>query len=426
MSGNNVNNLDMIDAQLISLELIRKEIPKDGACMFRCISEFIYGCQQRHQYIRAKCIEYLKAHRDNFEPFACFNNTWEHYIDSMSKDDTWGGEIELQALSLYYKVNFIIYVGHSITRVDNQYPTSISLAYCQGEHYDLVYPISHMNNLKMVQSLIYNILAESSLSLDTQSHAQQWRNNSVIGWEEETKAKQLKDKKIAETLLMNKRVYINPVEEYQLKQKKKQQQPKQPNTDGNNNRSINKSGEPAINTDSPNVVDTIVEDNSNKDIIYPAMENEEIDEELRAIIKQIELQDLEEQRQLGHQKHFPTLHQGGNKQQSKNSPKKMVPSPKSPAPIDSVPTSPAAAQTTATKTASPAPSWGTIQDWSKIEPLPIPATSSPTTTPTALSTSSDGSGDHDTPVAEEPAKVELPPNIKITYKKDKRQRGKKI
>ncbi|EFA80042.1 hypothetical protein PPL_06863 [Heterostelium album PN500] len=432
------NNLQLIDNQLLSLGLVRKEIPKDGACLFRCISEYIYGTQIKHRYVREKCIEYLEKNRERFEPFACINDPWERYIELMAKDDTWGGEIELQALSLYYRVNFVIYIGTTTTCVDNSYPITISLAYCQGEHYDIVYPITHMNLLKSMQSIIYELLADTP-QLAIKTDTSQWYNTSIIWWEEEVKIKQKKDMKIVETLNMNKRVYINPVDEFKLKQKKekerlereKEKNKKKAQQQQNKNRSIIRSSGDSDTSSgggggsnsgsipsSPAAPSSLNNSANNNEVIYPAME--EMDEELRAIIKQIEQQDIEEQRKLGMEKHFPTL--AGGKQNRNNKNRNQQPSLPSPSssPLNNKtnenqatvqPTSTSSTTTTTTTqdnnnneelstvTVTIAPAWKTAQDWNQVKnmpvsPTPTTTTAIPTTPPTATDQSSNSESDN--------------------------------
>jgi hypothetical protein len=62
-----------IDQRLASLQLCRKQVPKDGACMFRAIAEFVYGSQSLHEQVRAEVMEYMASHADDFQPFVCMH-----------------------------------------------------------------------------------------------------------------------------------------------------------------------------------------------------------------------------------------------------------------------------------------------------------------------------------------------------------------
>lgn len=46
--------------------------------------------------------------RDDFAPFV-FDEDYDEYIAEMRKDGTWGGNLELQALSLKYECNIIVH-----------------------------------------------------------------------------------------------------------------------------------------------------------------------------------------------------------------------------------------------------------------------------------------------------------------------------
>ncbi|KAF2077882.1 hypothetical protein CYY_000844 [Polysphondylium violaceum] len=295
-----MTTLEDIDKQLRSLGLCRKEVPKDGSCLFRCVSESLFGTQNYHDRVRKQCIKYLKLNRDMFEPFACIHNPWEKYIQEMEKEGTWGGEVELQALSLIYEVNFIIYIGNSnTTRVENAFKKNILLAYCHGEHYDLVFNDRHMKHIHEFQSFVYDMVNEClGLPPSCGWVKPQFKNISLKLWESQDKVKQIRDNAIAEKLL--KVQTVNKLDEYQSKQR---------NRNSNNNNKQKK------------------QQTKTKDATTPPPEpqqeqqqvvEEYVDPELQEILRQIEQQELEEQRLLGLEKHFPTFNVPQQQQQQTN------------------------------------------------------------------------------------------------------------
>ncbi|KAN0035668.1 hypothetical protein ACTA71_004952 [Dictyostelium dimigraforme] len=348
-----MNSLEKIDQQLSLLNLSRKEIPKDGSCLFRCVSESIFGTQNYHSRVRMQCIKYLELNRDLFEPFACVHNPWEKYIFEMKKDGTWGGEVELQAISLIYEVNFIIYIGNGTTNVNNGFKKDIQLAYCHGEHYDLVINSKSLQLYTNFQSLVYEIIYKS-INKQYPLLGIPYSNIPLKIWEAEDKIKQIRDSKIVEKLL--KTQSVNILDEYEINKNKKKQNNNN-NNYNNRNRNIKISSDSnsdnnqsskrrnhnknensnnndkkgknylLLSTDSNESVESSTSDrqlstsssptNELVDQQQQSQQQEEVDEELKEIFRQIELQELEEQRLIGLEKHFPTLPPSNHPKQNK-------------------------------------------------------------------------------------------------------------
>ena len=56
------------------------------------------------------CCAHLQKHREEFEPFIEDEVPFEEYCDSMLKDGTWAGHMELQAASLLTRRNICIHM----------------------------------------------------------------------------------------------------------------------------------------------------------------------------------------------------------------------------------------------------------------------------------------------------------------------------
>jgi hypothetical protein len=157
--------LQILDAKLKSRGLIRHQIPKDGACLFRAVAEYIYGSQTLHSKIRNETVDYLAEHKDRFAPFvpAREGQTYETYLDFMRKDKAWGGQIELQAISNRYSVNVIIYSqteSEVLFEIDNGSKTTLRLCFSHGNHYDLVLTENEYAVLSYCQGLVLNLVDE--------------------------------------------------------------------------------------------------------------------------------------------------------------------------------------------------------------------------------------------------------------------------
>lgn len=97
------------DQELLkSCGLFIREVEADGACLFRAFAEQLDGGDgSEHAAYRERCVDFIKAHRGDFEPF--LEEDFDEYCRRMREPKTWGGHVEVQALSRDLGVNAIIY-----------------------------------------------------------------------------------------------------------------------------------------------------------------------------------------------------------------------------------------------------------------------------------------------------------------------------
>ncbi|OMJ95161.1 hypothetical protein SteCoe_1535 [Stentor coeruleus] len=126
--------------QLNKFGLDIKEISGDGNCLFRAISDQITGNENSHSEYRVLAIEFMRENSEDFSPFVEDDEPFDDYIKRMSKLGTWGGNMELQALSLVLNVNIKIHrLGEPIWEITNfDRERSIHLSYHDGDHYNSV------------------------------------------------------------------------------------------------------------------------------------------------------------------------------------------------------------------------------------------------------------------------------------------------
>lgn len=85
-----------------------KEVEADGACLFRAFADQLEGeGGQAHAAYRERCVDFMRAHREDFEPF--LEEDFEAYCIRMCEPTTWGGHVEAQALARCHGVNAVIY-----------------------------------------------------------------------------------------------------------------------------------------------------------------------------------------------------------------------------------------------------------------------------------------------------------------------------
>lgn len=117
-----------VDATLLAIDRVRKRVPGDGSCMasvrgvvscrlsvvacrrcvtrlaqFRVVAFGVYGFESLHGLVRRECVAFLWRNRARFEAFCLDFGSFDEYVENMARDSVWGGEIELQAMSLLYR-----------------------------------------------------------------------------------------------------------------------------------------------------------------------------------------------------------------------------------------------------------------------------------------------------------------------------------
>ena len=93
-----------------NIQFLIKDTKRDGNCMFRAISDQVYGTEEKFNLIRQKCMDYILLEKDFFEEFIeGGKNFFDEYINLKRKNGVWGDDIELQALSELYNRPIEIY-----------------------------------------------------------------------------------------------------------------------------------------------------------------------------------------------------------------------------------------------------------------------------------------------------------------------------
>jgi len=75
-----------------------KEILGDGNCLFRAISQAVYGTEDKHVELRKQAIGYINDNQDTLLGFIHDNETFKQYIKRLSQNGEFAGELEIAAL----------------------------------------------------------------------------------------------------------------------------------------------------------------------------------------------------------------------------------------------------------------------------------------------------------------------------------------
>jgi hypothetical protein len=120
--------------------LTEKKIAADGACMFRSISDQLFGTPIKHLEVRSVCVDWLQQNRSYsifsnndsssqlWQFAACENEAgWDAYCQSLRKSDTWGDHLCLIAATEVYHMQisilssvegllcyFVVFVKHAM------------------------------------------------------------------------------------------------------------------------------------------------------------------------------------------------------------------------------------------------------------------------------------------------------------------------
>ncbi|XP_031707091.1 OTU domain-containing protein 4 [Anarrhichthys ocellatus] len=160
----------LMDDYLKSLGLHRKKIAKDGSCLFRAVAEQVLHCQSLHTKVRAKCVEFLKENRESYEAF--IEGDFEDYLFKLQDPQQWVGEVEINALAVMYKRDFLIFqeAGKPAVNItDNNFKDKVRLCFLNGNHYDSVYLVSHIKGAALCQSILYELLYDNVFQVDRSS-----------------------------------------------------------------------------------------------------------------------------------------------------------------------------------------------------------------------------------------------------------------
>ncbi|KAH9619916.1 hypothetical protein KSS87_005699, partial [Heliosperma pusillum] len=123
------------------LDVLGLKIIQVTSDVCRALADQLEGSEEKHEKYRNMVVQYIRKNREMFEPFIEDDVPFEQYCQSMEKDGTWAGNMELQAASLVTHNNICIHL-HMSPRwyIQNfgSHGSMIHLSYHDGEHYNSV------------------------------------------------------------------------------------------------------------------------------------------------------------------------------------------------------------------------------------------------------------------------------------------------
>ena len=133
------------------------KVNDDGNCIFSAFAHQVYGDASFHALVREKCCDYMALYRERFTAFIDTEENYlnfSHYLDNMRTLRTWGGNLEITALSELYQRPVEVYAQQTTPRTtfsdsvnyDNDLPP-IRVSFKNGNHYDSIVSEGHGNSV---------------------------------------------------------------------------------------------------------------------------------------------------------------------------------------------------------------------------------------------------------------------------------------
>ncbi|KAG5362510.1 OTU domain-containing protein 3 [Yarrowia sp. C11] len=185
---------------LKSIGLYATTIQGDGNCLFRSLADQLYGKDdlKMAMVIRQSVVDYMKKHSAYFEIFYSseWDESWEAYIDRMSRSSVYGGNLELAAFASAYQLDVVVYqadLRYVITPIDEskgekkveleqdqggERPEKVHIAYHTWEHYSSVRCINgpHSGSPEITSAYLSSYVPKGSdLIADASNDVGDWK-----------------------------------------------------------------------------------------------------------------------------------------------------------------------------------------------------------------------------------------------------------
>ncbi|KAL4242801.1 hypothetical protein ABKN59_010980 [Abortiporus biennis] len=99
------SNTQLLTDQLRALGLYAAPTLGDGNCLFRALSDQVYGTPTHHLKLRQDICNWIEAHKSRYEPFVEDERGIEVHLQCMRQQATYGGHMELSAFAHMTKHN---------------------------------------------------------------------------------------------------------------------------------------------------------------------------------------------------------------------------------------------------------------------------------------------------------------------------------
>jgi hypothetical protein len=138
-------------------QMQQRPVAPDGNCLFRAASVALSGdtrmCQQAEaesaRKLRRDVVAFMRANHASFAGFMREGQSFEQYLETMSRDGVWGGELEVSAIARHKRRPVHVFIRDDTKyHLLSMYPAEskdctdkISLLF-HGKHYDALFDSS--------------------------------------------------------------------------------------------------------------------------------------------------------------------------------------------------------------------------------------------------------------------------------------------
>ncbi|KAG7472740.1 hypothetical protein MATL_G00111920 [Megalops atlanticus] len=152
--------------QLQALGLKLREVPGDGNCLFRALGDQLEGHSRGHLRLRQETVQYMQAHRQDFEPFVEDDVPFAQHVANLSQPGTFAGNDAIVAFARSQQLRVVIHQLNAplweINGSEKPVCRELHIAYRYGDHYDSVRPIGD-NSENPTQLRIENLNCSRAL-----------------------------------------------------------------------------------------------------------------------------------------------------------------------------------------------------------------------------------------------------------------------
>jgi len=142
--GEDTDDFNQLNNQLLGLGLFLKQIPGDGNCLFRALGDQLTGNPQDHYKHREEVVQYMLDHRADFEPFVEDDISFDNHTRNLAEIGTFGGNDSIVAFARLHNLTVVIHqLNKPLWQIhggDNGSPglKEAHISYHNGDHYNSV------------------------------------------------------------------------------------------------------------------------------------------------------------------------------------------------------------------------------------------------------------------------------------------------
>ncbi|EEC04757.1 putative OTU domain-containing protein [Ixodes scapularis] len=135
-------NFTCFKDQLKAMGLTLREIQGDGNCLFRALNDQLEGHTRNHLKYRYETVQYMKEHRNDFEPFVEDDVPFDQHLYNLGQPGTYAGNDAIVAFARLHELVIVIHQLNTplwqVKGTDKPNAVELHLSYHNGDHYNSV------------------------------------------------------------------------------------------------------------------------------------------------------------------------------------------------------------------------------------------------------------------------------------------------